>query len=107
MRHALDFDQRQNLLGAEQGVLFGNHVDVGIDAGFITLGLQIKRNPGRFHGLMLLLDLLCQDTHGCKRVFHLLEGSKHGLPIGGQIGVIDCGELIDGGAAETRVEDRL
>ena len=78
---ALDFDLGQDLLSREQDVLFGDHVNVGVEASFVALRFQIESNSGGFDRLVLLLNLLGEDAESSQGVFHLLEGSEHGLAV--------------------------
>ena len=54
-----------------------------------------------------MLQLLRQDALRGEIVFDLLKRGQDGLPIAGNIGVVDFDVLIDGGTAQAGVEDGL
>ena len=86
------------MLVAEERVLQRDDIDVGIDAGLITAHLQVERALRGLDREALLLDLLGIDACLGQIVLDLLKGGEHGLPVGGDVGVVDGDVLMQLGA---------
>ena len=98
-------ERSKSLLVGEKRGLRDQNVETGIDASKVARFRQFEIALAGLLGFYLLLDLFGENADGGHRIFDLLEGSEHGLAVAGHAGVIECGELLDRGAAEAGIKD--